>query len=198
MYVIALNNPINGIDSVGLTSIGTSCSTGKCGLDASAYAAGIMANIIKTFNGWGFAKQCVACEAMYFPPTAWNDWDMQTFYGTGYPGPGEPACSHTFSYAGQCYWGGSLNYLQWGLMNRLCGDSLDDALVFALSFKVLANHNDPTGPIVFQALLMTTIGYTGATPTGGGLGCSYISSKLPRDDTGWRWWPYKTLGVPIF
>lgn len=118
-----------------------------------------------------------------------EEWDIDRFYHTGYPDANDPPCANTFSYLGQCFYAGSLNYLLWGRANELAGYSLTEAVAAVWLWK----HEYGYNPVwTAQAIAMTIDGYNEFNePTSTALPCSLTEVEVPEDDTDWIWWPWK-------
>ena len=199
LYEMIFNEPLDNFDVLGLQA-STPCISGTCGPNVDKFVDHLLANVQDTWNSWNFAKQIVAANALYYGSAIGVDngqeWDINVFYRAGYPGAGEPYCSHTYTFYGHCYYGGSLNYLLWGEANRLADINLGTALATVLVWKGIYNQSDPEW--VREALIMTGIGYYfpddwGIDPNNAtGINCTpNLQSQVPRDDTDRKWWPYK-------
>lgn len=96
-----------------------------------------MMDVEHKFKSLSLVGKANACSGLNWPG---NGWDM-TF-------PEAPLqcateiCENTVMLYRQCHNFWSANYAQWGQMNRLCGTSLQDALIGAWLWKNLSGKGD--------------------------------------------------------
>ena len=185
LYVFTSNRSLNDFDLFGL-------SCGKCGPNATAFINGVLDNVDETYAHWTAWQKIRAAYTLYFPATAGNAWDIHTLFRRGYPDAGESRCSHTFTYYGKCYWGGSLNFLLWGRINQLSGYSENEAIGAVIGWKTIYHWNRPLSDITLQAVEMTKEGYEYWGAEGiTALDCDPSNEQVPLNNSDWTWKPYK-------
>lgn len=112
--------PTGGSGSSGATSAQT------CGPDVTQQVKDVVAATRATFNGWSQEDQELACGALESMDCAGVAWDIVELHNRGWlggftgcaqnPGP----CQDTVRVDGSCSYGGSVNYVIFGVMCDLC------------------------------------------------------------------------------
>lgn len=102
-----------------------------CGPDVTNRIRNTLSNVRWSF-GRLTALQGSACRNLDFPPEALYSWDIielhnsdwiwQTFRPECATIGGNPPCGHSIQVGTQCHYAGSVNYVVYGLMCRLCYD----------------------------------------------------------------------------
>ncbi len=166
----------------------TAPNCGKCGPDVTGAITALFQEVNDTFENWIPGRKAIACARLYAGPFAINAWDVSVLFNEGYPNSNQKRCENTFTFNGQCYWGGSLNYLLWGRMNALCGQTLGTAVGTATAYKIILQQSGLD--ITSQAAEMTACGYNGTCAGLSSLKCAPSDEKL-NSKLDWKWLPYK-------
>jgi hypothetical protein len=116
-----------------------------CGPDISQPLADVLKDVRSTFGGWSDQERRNACLQMITVPVAINAWDIEDLYlpetgwlrmnpffpACGKPGPADDSqgiedanlCSNSVEVGGKCFLAGTVNYVMFGQMFRLCSDA---------------------------------------------------------------------------
>ena len=212
LFTFVANDPVQNFDLLGLA-----CS---CGPDVTTAVNNTLQAIKNAFQGAAYSQQLAAAQSLYGPGAngAWDITALQILGQTGgsmFQGQaqlGTGSCSRTVVYKGVCVYAGSLNYIGFGLMNRLAHDkfvgtsfsasvpflgmllpydvtwSLADAIA-AVTFRKNVQLGDFSETAV-EAIDFTAIGYQGYVPwyykgiplTGGLLGGCNTAGSKPVSD----------------
>lgn len=124
-----------------------------CGPDVTAHVKDVLGSIKRIFGGWSKADQERACNAITSgapdpnkpdAPIWLNAWDITELHNQAWinqPPISPPCampqdtCGSTVAVDGKCYYGGSVNYLMFGAMMKLCGKSQQEMLVVIDLYK---------------------------------------------------------------
>ena len=180
-YCFAGNDTLNKFDILGLSSC-------NCGPDITQSIYKMLLEVDNAYNSWSYGQQCAACAALYLN---WvSGWDVDLFAPpSGYPGQGDGPCRFTYTYNGNCFYAGSLNYALFGRASALCGHSLTTTLLAVGDWKTYGHFEDPGGVITQQAMIMAANGY-GSPFYGRDVdGCS-PSIKKATVHLQWKWGPH--------
>jgi RHS repeat-associated protein len=124
LYTFVRNNPIIKQDRWGL-SILCGCN---CGPDITSAVEATLQDIRDQFGRLDWLQKDGGCGALYFPPwRAVDAWDMLNVQGFSWqPTPIErqhcSSCLEEVTYKGGCYSLSQINYIMFGLVNKLCDD----------------------------------------------------------------------------
>jgi hypothetical protein len=134
-YEYADNKPNQSTDALGLHA---NCF---CGPDITLQLRSTMRRLLTDFTRFSLYRQALACRALISAPTlawAWDIVDLHNPEGLnrlfGHC-PTEPDCRDTVQVDGACFLASRVNYVMWGLMNRLCGWPLRETLARAALWK---------------------------------------------------------------
>ncbi|MFN8221767.1 MAG: hypothetical protein U0R50_00810 [Gaiellales bacterium] len=103
------------------------CAPKTCGPDITAALEAALGRVKSEFAGWSDAKRLVACTGLTTIPAAAFTWDIREL------GPGGRAdftrrhqgcttCGFAVQVGRDCHYSGSVNYIAYGAMMRLCHD----------------------------------------------------------------------------
>ncbi len=186
--------------------------TGTCGgADVTASVNAILANIENTFYTWDPSDRCKHCNNLYdLQEAAGGAWDIRQLQavGGGYwnpplsnypPGQGGPVenlpngttlggCERTVVYAGKCVKGGVLNYLMFGVANRLCFGTNPGvgAVVFVASY--VHKQWNQQGVYAYEAANAALSGFCGTYSGVSGVnGCSIQGAPVVTLGSDWKW-----------
>jgi hypothetical protein len=184
VYLFVLNFALSGVDPDGRMVLFPTFPDldglvkGTCGeADITASVWHVLAKMESDFSTWT-DKRC-RCNALYDPDTAGAAWDIWTLFGIGRGGWPDhfsgscgsgggfsgSRCERTIVYDGKCHYGGSANYLQWGVANRLCHREFPlDPRFSRLSAKLAVVYHKWVsywGALTDSAVMFTGIGYSG-------------------------------------
>jgi|GEM_PF-683626 len=138
LFGMVENQPVNRSDLLGLAPCG------NCGPDVTAALDRTLTNITMVWNGWDDKQRRESCDALYkvSDGTASHAWFIEEIATLGFtnsfPISGAPpgtkgccgknvCCDQTVTYKGHCYFAGDLNYLMFGVINKLCDIPLNIA-----------------------------------------------------------------------
>jgi len=213
LYATVRNAPTIRTDGRGLSDI-RSCPL--CGVNVTAAVERTMLRIEQVF--WSEPDEGVkreACRNLYFNYAKGGErtWDIYPLYQIGcgndwhgwYTGVG--SCSRTVTFKGRCYYAGSVNYVMWGLANRMCKEAAElyhwswhelsnywlwNAKLFVWGHK--ASCLDCPSERCDQAIALTEYGY-GLPLTSGGLHwCSPNGKAVSERELSRHWNPvHRTL-----
>ncbi len=121
----------------------------RCGPGVTDEVIAVYGKLKQKWNSWSIEKQRKACKAIFSsdplperaqpgqkpPPTWLMAWDIDKLWRGGnswinrtpycppcaVPQTGEKNCRDTVEVDGKCFYSGSVNYVLWGWINRLCG-----------------------------------------------------------------------------
>ena len=121
--------------------------------------------------------------------------------GNGYLDCGTPPWAYTVAVNSKCFYAGSVNYAEWGVMFKSIheyyesiGDPMDAGaytLTWAQRFASLwKSHYGDAGETAREATDFTAYGYNGTFPSMG-LSCRPSSKVCQSRDFEWVWEPYK-------
>jgi len=142
LYDFVQNEPVQSFDRFGLQSCTGGPGNGGpvCGPNVSTPLANLISKLNSVWGGWDSAHHDAACAGLTSfanDPTrgggpAWlNAWDIdqlwrgnQAWINNSPYAPScttQPTCKNSVSVGGQCYYAGSVNYVLFGHMCKLCG-----------------------------------------------------------------------------
>jgi hypothetical protein len=204
-------------------SVGAVLGTG--GPDITQTLKTTLLEIQMAFWGWSPPQKSVAIDELFSPPSPWGKtgasggllyaWDIVPLknlgygFGNGIPnGNGRPLLcgkipwNDTVAVNGKCFYGGAVNYAQWGTMFKAIheyydqiGDPIDASLFTLSQAQLLATkwktiwHGD-SGERVKEAKDFTAYGYNGTMPATC-LPCRPSGKVCQNRDFEWVWEPYK-------
>jgi outer membrane protein OmpA-like peptidoglycan-associated protein len=163
----------------------------------------VLGEVAKAFLSWDVIDQVHNCDSLTSIVMVTNEWDIEqlhfeaikpNFKGCGIPekGEDEKACSQTVEVDGKCFLAGTVNYVLWGLICRLCNmrfgypsHSTMENLVWLYN-RVGADDPGPPGE---WAEIGWKIFSGTAPPVGNRSSCQ---PKCPHEHTtpfSWQWLP---------
>lgn len=98
-----------------------------CGPDITAALEAALGRVKSTFAGWSGARRFAACTNLVTLPGAAVSWDVREL-GPGGRGAFQTrhaacsSCGYTVQVGSGCHYSGSVNYVVYGVMMRLCHD----------------------------------------------------------------------------
>jgi len=107
-----------------------------CGPDVTDYVLGVLQMIQDTYKSWSDAERSKRCGSLYglgfraawdlqgFTPSDGEDYMPEIFFqraAPNYCAIPKDRCGATVAFFGYCVHAQVVNYVQWGLMNELCG-----------------------------------------------------------------------------
>lgn len=103
-----------------------------CGPNVTAQVIAAILNVRNAFNGWNFFKKGMACQGLTDLVTATVAWDINELHDQdwihSYYGPdcatagAKPSCFASVQIIKDCHYAGSVNYVIFGTMCKLCHD----------------------------------------------------------------------------
>jgi hypothetical protein len=113
------------------------CVEKTCGPDITDELQATLARVKRAFGGWSGPKRYTACLGLVTLPAARFSWDIFELGPQGrekFAKKYQPECSTcglTVQVGRDCHYAGSVNYVSYGLMMRLCHDDFvkDDSSV---------------------------------------------------------------------
>ena len=181
-----------------------------CGPDITNALEDALGRVKSEFAGWSSTKRNLACANLVTLPGAAISWDVKELGPGGreqFAAQNRPACSTcglTVQVGNDCHYAGSVNYVVYGVMMRLCRDylskessSFSDWFSQEEMLELIYIHKNQTGTQAanFQAsnewaLTGYSTGSVRPTPPGDRKGCE----RCPQSYTGRgltvRWFPY--------
>jgi len=145
--LIAASSPGTSGGPGGTTASGTPPPGAMiCGPDVTANVEAVLDQMTRDFRSWSASDRFSRCTALYAPTSYEVAWDILQLSPRVTPLRDDPAtpedestwsawferispncaiprfpCGPTVTFHGMCVHSQILNYMQWGLMNRLCG-----------------------------------------------------------------------------
>ncbi|MFN0153589.1 MAG: hypothetical protein ACKVUT_04355 [Gaiella sp.] len=104
------------------------CAKKVCGPDITSELESTLSRVKSAFAGWSGAKRFVACTNLVTLPGAASSWDIRELGPGGRSGfsksyqPSCSTCGHSVQVGTDCHYSGSVNYVVYGVMMRLCHD----------------------------------------------------------------------------
>ncbi len=146
LYQYVRSNPLNHLDPTGLK--------GCCGPDVTDSLRTLMAQVNKDWNSWDWWEKNRRCNGMI----SVNGWDVKQLKNRSVreKGCGTGDCKGTVRAYDVCSDAAQVNYMLWGKMNKLCGNSLAGSLAIVVAWKKLTGRKE-----VAAATTWTTMGYGG-------------------------------------
>ena len=96
-----------------------------CGPDVTKQVKDVVAATRAAYGGWSDDDKQLACDALESPACGGVAWDIVELHNrgwlTGAPSCATGACHDTVRVDGGCSYGGSVNYVIFGVMCDLCG-----------------------------------------------------------------------------
>jgi hypothetical protein len=107
-----------------------------CGPDVTDYVLGVLQMIQDTYKSWSDAERSKRCGSLYglgfqaawdlqgFTPSDGESYMPEIFFqraAPNYCAIPKDQCGATVAFLGYCVHAQVVNYVQWGLMNELCG-----------------------------------------------------------------------------
>ena len=109
--------------------VSPNCGPKVCGPDITNALEDALSRVKSEFSTWSSSKRYLACTGLVTVPAAAFSWDIRELgpggranFAKQYPGCG--TCGHSVQVAGRCHYSGSVNYVVYGVMMRLCHDHL--------------------------------------------------------------------------
>ena len=132
-----------------------------CGPDLTKYVLDILAFVRKTWESWDKAEQEKRCSRLTDIRYALAAWDMAPFAPEAYDQlrvvPEYCAvnwpCTGTVEFMGHCLPSQVVNYIQWGAMNRLCGNRAMGIFVHSLRDTVSSLVSSVVNVVTLNASL---------------------------------------------
>lgn len=102
-----------------------------CGPDVSSQVAAAVASIGTSFGGWSPDEKSEACDALDSSRTGGYAWDIVELHNNAWilnfrpvcaSEAATPHCGSSVQVSGDCYYAGSVNYVIFGKMCKLCAD----------------------------------------------------------------------------
>ena len=127
LYAFVRNDPVDLWDVLGLDANARPC---PCGPDIEDSLNATLADVERTYQGWNRFQKLRVCVEIYNPDILGvvsksqglaNAWDIIDI-AQRWPLKNQP-CSNTHTFQGHCYIDGSINYAEWGKINKLCFDT---------------------------------------------------------------------------
>ena len=148
LYYALDGNPVTKMDMYGLTS----CDI--CGPDVTMNLVAVINRIVNDFQDMNDTSEDPErdrhCDALYDTSTRGGAWEIYQLHGRGWISnqfsccATKPRCYNTVEVSGKCYHASSVNYLMWGVMNNLCGNSWDLTFLAIYAHKLWKHHHLPT------------------------------------------------------
>ena len=163
----------------------------------------VLGDVTKEFSGWSAAQQKENCDDLTSLWHVANEWDIENLFyeylkpsaqGCGIPEAGENsnACSQTVEVDGKCNLAGTVNYVLWGHICKLCMDKLGSpshATMIALLYAYNLVGIDNPGPPGAWAEAGWN-GFTGTAPNNPNRDtCKTTCPTKSRGPFTWRWLP---------
>jgi hypothetical protein len=135
LYQYAILNPILNMDAAGLAVGYPNPGCGTCGPDVTTALNQVVHKIKNDYNSWDKKKRNKKCSWVFNPAKlqySWS-WDIYELHSpavmTQLPGGntcplGDQSCKDTVTISGKCYKSHAVNYIQFGVMGKLCGYEL--------------------------------------------------------------------------
>jgi hypothetical protein len=182
-----------------------------CGPNVDPQLRAVVAEIRTVFAGYGAELKRTSCAALNrVEAGAFTSWDvlelhMRNWIWQNYQphcatagGPPESRCGETVQVAGQCYYGGSPNYVIYGTMCRLCHDHqapAPEAEAFTESrmARLIRDYKSQARNFI-PSLAWARAGYNGwpgggSPPPGDRAACMPTCGRTGPDQLTWRWCP---------
>ncbi len=136
----------------------TTSKTGVCGPKIDALLKNTLHRVKNKFNSLSFLDKIKHCAAIYWPTT----WDIDgltnqkgdtncsyAWLRNAFPkcGSGNSTCSCTVSVGGQCFHPYTVNYVLFGVMNRLCLRDPRDMAALIAGWKLYYGLKDTVGAV---------------------------------------------------
>ena len=135
------NAPSIRVDGLGEQTTGNS-ECRYCGPDVTKQLKNVVAKIQQTFRNWDESQRKSACAALSSTksdasipgaPVWANAWDIKQLHDTSWMkqsvcGIPRDECGDTVMIEGQCFFAGSVNYVMFGVISRLCEFQKDSML----------------------------------------------------------------------
>ncbi|HEX7957567.1 MAG TPA: hypothetical protein VF508_11525, partial [Pyrinomonadaceae bacterium] len=102
-----------------------------CGPNVTVPVAVAKHMVVNAFRGWGTFKRGVACESLLHPVVGLVAWDINELHDQDWIGDyrpdcatrgATPSCLSSVQIVKGCHYAGSVNYVIFGVMFRLCHD----------------------------------------------------------------------------
>jgi hypothetical protein len=169
-----------------------------CGPDITDALGDALSRVKSEFAGWSSSDRGEACSNLVTIPWATFSWDISQLSPEGRKkftkafGPECASCGYTVQVGGACHFDGSVNYVAYGTMMRLCrdhynADGSDWARWFSEDMMILliAAHKSFTGVVsanVGSSAEWASAGYRGwpqkgSAPAGDRPNCTATCSK---------------------
>ena len=104
-----------------------------CGPKINDALRNVLGRVQNDFKNWGKAEQEARCRALVSFPAGLGAWDIKELFkgqiGSQYRDQGcatvaqDPPCGSTVEVDNNCYYGGSVNYVYFGKIMKLCHDA---------------------------------------------------------------------------
>ena len=172
------------------------CGPKRCGPDISSALEQALGRVRSAFSSWSGPKRYFACTNLVTLPGAAVSWDIRELgpggrgaFSKQYPDCG--SCGQSVQVGNGCHYAGSVNYVVYGVMMRLCHDylskensSIADWFSREEMLELVYMHKNKTGSQAanFQAsnewaLAGYQSGSIRPTPRGDRAGCEAPCSK---------------------
>ena len=98
-----------------------------CGPDVTGALESALGRVKSTFAGWSDLRRANVCGDLVTLPAAAFNWDVRELGPGGREAfqkryGGCSSCGYTVAVGGRCHYSGSVNYVVYGVMMRLCHD----------------------------------------------------------------------------
>ncbi len=131
-----------------------------CGPDITLNLVAVLERVQAAFNSWDRERKAQACRSLYTRGTRAEAWDIKELYRGVHEtwiSQYQPECSTSVrkrllncaisvKVAGQCYYAGSVNYVVFGKMCKLCQD---EAFFQAWKFRLPSDNVIPIEGLLF-------------------------------------------------
>lgn len=174
-----------------------------CGPKIDNVLKNVLREVTRTFLSWDVLDQVHNCDSLTSIVRVTNEWDIEqlhfepikpNFPGCAVPEDGESkkACSQTVEVDGKCFLAGTVNYVLWGLICRLCNMRFNYPSHSTMEDLVIiynrVGFDDPGPPGEWAEIGWKGFGGT-APPVGNRSSCQ---SKCPHEHStpfSWQWLP---------